>query len=220
MVKKHVLMVADHVPYVNYVTSLGVDVTLFQSLDRAHLTNASLYAGLYLFPLVDVEKGVSLAHAINKLRPIDAVISFTEEGVKLAAIIAESLHILHNSVKAVHLVHSKPDLRELLNSNNISEVKFLKTSELDEARRFVSKTTFPVVVKPINSAGSKGVSIVTNYNELEEAFCLVQKVDNNDFVLIEEFLDGPEVSVEFMTLGGVHYPITITDKILTAPHTM
>ena len=78
---------------------------------------------------------------------------------------------------------------------------------------------FPLITKPTDNAGSRGVMLVHNQEELAQALSYSSENGRNGDVIIEEYMQGPEVSVEVMVTGGVPHVLQITDKLTTgAPH--
>ncbi|MEJ3719959.1 ATP-grasp domain-containing protein [Paenibacillus polymyxa] len=218
MNKRHVLMIADHVPYVKYVTSLNADVTLFQLPHRAHLVDPQICESVHFFSFRNVNLAISLAEQIHNIHPFDAVFSFTEEGVELASIIANHLNLVNNPIFTVQAALNKANLRTILNEKGISVVKFIQTNELLEGIEFAYSNSYPLVLKPSCGSGSKGIFIVQSDEDFVNAFKKVQLIDDNNLVLIEEFLDGPEFSVESISFDGKHHIITITDKKIMEPN--
>ena len=71
----------------------------------------------------------------------------------------------------------------------------------------------PVIIKPIDSSGSRGVSLVYERNKLSEAIALAQKVSQSNKVLCEEFIkDGTEVSIEAFVIDGVPHITGIAER--------
>lgn len=78
---------------------------------------------------------------------------------------------------------------------------------------------FPLITKPTDNAGSRGVMLVHNLSELEQALSYSSENGRNGDVIIEEYMQGPEVSVEVIVSHGVPHILQITDKLTTgAPH--
>ena len=79
--------------------------------------------------------------------------------------------------------------------------------------------TFPVIIKPSDSSCSNGVSKVTCQEELDVAIRNAFSASNQHEVLVEEYIEGKEISVESISFHNKHYILTITDKETTgAPH--
>lgn len=89
-------------------------------------------------------------------------------------------------------------------------------SHLDDLK---TKLSYPCIIKPTDNAGSRGVILVNNENELYNAIEYSSTEGRSGTVIIEEFLEGHEVSVEVIALDGIVHVLTITDKLTTgAPH--
>ena len=81
------------------------------------------------------------------------------------------------------------------------------------------KIVFPCIIKPTDNAGSHGVLKVNDFEELMANYEYSHSNSRNGKVIVEEYLEGPEVSVEVMVVNGNVHILQITDKITTgAPH--
>lgn len=79
--------------------------------------------------------------------------------------------------------------------------------------------TFPCITKPTDNSGSRGVMLVHNMDELKTAVDYSSENGRTGSVILEEYMTGPEVSVEVMVIDGVPHILQITDKLTTgAPH--
>lgn len=89
----------------------------------------------------------------------------------------------------------------------------------DVVGNVIDNITYPCITKPTDNSGSRGVMLVQNREELEAALAYSRQNGRTGNVIVEEYLVGPEVSVEIMTLDGTPHIIQITDKLTTgAPH--
>lgn len=78
---------------------------------------------------------------------------------------------------------------------------------------------FPLITKPTDNSGSRGIMLVETLEELENAIKYSSKNGRNGEVIVEEYMHGPEVSVELMVIDGVPHVLQVTDKLTTlAPH--
>ena len=78
---------------------------------------------------------------------------------------------------------------------------------------------YPLIVKPSDRSGSLGVTKILSREELAPAFEKALSVSFKKQAMVEEFIEGREISVEFISYKGKHYPLQITDKVTTeAPH--
>ncbi len=81
------------------------------------------------------------------------------------------------------------------------------------------RVTYPCISKPVDNAGSRGVMLVHSHAELKEAIEYSSSNYEKGGVIIEEYLQGNEVSVEIMAIDGEIHILQVTDKLTTgAPH--
>lgn len=89
----------------------------------------------------------------------------------------------------------------------------------EEIERYINQITYPCILKPVDNSGSRGVSLVREQSGLKEALSHGRKYSRNGSIMIEEYMQGPEVSVEVIMTGGVGHILAVTDKLTTgAPH--
>lgn len=78
---------------------------------------------------------------------------------------------------------------------------------------------YPCILKPTDNAGSRGVMLVNSEAELLEAYQYSVSQSRGGWVILEEYMTGPEVSVEVMVVNGEPHVLQVTDKLTTgAPY--
>lgn len=78
---------------------------------------------------------------------------------------------------------------------------------------YEQRPVFPIIVKPSDNCGSRGITIVRAEDELYTAYHKAKKYSRNGKILIEEFIDGLEYSVDTIVYKGVVYPAGISDRV-------
>ena len=79
--------------------------------------------------------------------------------------------------------------------------------------------TYPIIVKPTDRSGSRGIYKLETPDGLEEAIVTSASLGFEKKALVEEFVEGDEYSVEGISYNGEHHILTITQKFTTgAPH--
>lgn len=82
-----------------------------------------------------------------------------------------------------------------------------------------SRLTYPCICKPTDNSGSRGVNVIHNEEELNEAIGYSSKNGRSGTVIVEELLIGSEISVEAFAVDGEVTVVAITDKLTTgSPH--
>ncbi len=83
----------------------------------------------------------------------------------------------------------------------------------------LKKITYPAIMKPLDSAGSRGIILAKTEKELLDGFEYSFSNSYGSGVILEEYMQGNEVSVETMTIDGETIILAVTDKLTTgAPH--
>lgn len=149
---------------------------------------------------------------------IDGIISFSlESALSTVTYVAQSLNLVSNSYECLELTSTKYAQREAFKKNGICVPKYYLLK--DKRDLLGIDITFPVILKPIDSGGSQGVIKVDNCDQLENAYNYAVKHSRTSSVIVEEFIDGREFSVEHISYEGKHYLLQITDKVTSgAPH--
>ena len=97
------------------------------------------------------------------------------------------------------------------NKDNFSD-RFLIDFEADKPTQ---ELHFPVIVKPRDNSGSRGVKLCRTKEELEQSMAEALEYSKLDSVLVEEFIEGPEYSIESLHHDGKSEVIQFTEKKTT-----
>lgn len=123
---------------------------------------------------------------------------------------SHNLNIFGSSKEASKLEGSKIYMKNFLKEFDIPTARFIETSSLEKATDFIHKLTPPIVIKADGLCGGKGVIIATSYNEaIQSATDMLSGKsfgDSGKKLIVEEFLDGYELSV-FALCDGENYQI-------------
>lgn len=134
-----------------------------------------------------IEKDAVLALA--KELKIDGILSFaTDPGVETAAYVAEQLGLPTSPYESVHILQNKNLFRAFLKEHGFNVPWFKSYSCISDALKDAGAYEFPVIVKPVDSAGSKGVRRVNRIEELDEAIRYALHHSHNGNFIIEEFI--------------------------------
>lgn len=140
-----------------------------------------------------------------------------EESMGLAVRVAEDLGLAANSAESVHRLNDKVALRRLLDEHGLSPVRHADAADWRSAAPLLAGFELPVVVKPTQLSGSRGVVLVRDLAEFEAWGAALDATGYTGPVLVEEYLTGQEYSVETISVRGRHHVIGVTHKRLGAP---
>lgn len=162
------------------------------------------------YPISFADKDAVLE--ICKNEKIDGITSFSlESALPTLIYVANNLGLVSNSFECAKRLENKYSMRESFTANKILNPVYIIVKTEDELLNV--NIPFPCIVKPIDSGGSQGVTKVNNCEELRFAFNRALEYSRNGGVIIEQFIDGREFSVEYISHNGIHYFLQITDKV-------
>ena len=125
-----------------------------------------------------------------KEHPIDGVVTFTDSGVVTTAYLQHHLGLPQiGPLESVEILQNKARFRKFLEDNGFNVPKAKGFSRKEDALKATTFFTLPVIVKPVDAAGSKGVTKVTDWSELETAIDWAIKFSFSGDFIIESFLD-------------------------------
>lgn len=167
-------------------------------------------------PISVTEKEQILAVCENA--GIDGICTIASDiSAPTVAYVAEHLGLVGNPYEAAVRANDKYMMRKAFSEGGVRCPCFQEIETVGQLDR--EKLFFPVIVKPVDRSGSLGVSIVERDADLERAVEQALELSFKHEAIVEDYVEGREISVEFISYKGRHYPLQITDKVTTgAPH--
>jgi biotin carboxylase len=141
----------------------------------------------------------------------------TDIAVPTVSYVGEKLGLIANSYASALASTNKTLMRKRFLQSEVKSPRFIEVNPGDQA--FFVNFDFPMMVKPVDRSGSRGVSKVNNALELGAAIRVACNISFAKKCIIEEYIEGVEVSVESISWKGKHHILAITDKVTTnAPY--
>ncbi|MDY0100465.1 MAG: ATP-grasp domain-containing protein [Bacilli bacterium] len=169
----------------------------------------------FVVDIKDKDKILSLA----KEKKIDGIITgATDYGVISTSYVAKNLGLIGLNYDSANLIKNKYLTRKTLFDNNVDSMKqFHLINNLEEINIVKNFVSYPVIVKPVDGSGSKGVTKANNDKE----FCVACKSAIESSIskkaLAEDFIVGKEYGVESIVLNGEIFVLSILKKKMTEP---
>lgn len=152
---------------------------------------------------------------IAKKESVDFLITAcTDQALLTVAKVSEDLGLpCYIDYETALNVTNKEYMKKVFVQNNISTAKYVILKEIDKHK--ISHLHYPLIVKPVDCNSSKGVKKVNNFNELQTAFDIAVNLSRTNTAIIEEFIDGIELSVDIYVEDGVANILSVSksDKI-------
>ena len=175
------------------------------------------------FVRIDCSSPVWSAQEIATLgtsTPIDAVIAADDAGVEIAALASKAMGLIASPPSAAAATLDKAVARRLLEISEVPQPDFRLLGQDDDPRLAAAAFDGPVVIKPTMLSAGRGVLRVDSPSEAAAVVTRVRAIveragrDPAAPLLMERFVDGPEVSVEGIVWDGELEILAIFDKPL------
>lgn len=166
----------------------------------------------YFYPISIIEKEKILEEC-KKIKP-QAIASI---GSDLATItvnhVANALGLPCNNPEKTLQCTNKYEMRKVFLANGISVPKFLRIAANEKFN--LDKFNFPVIVKPTDRSGSRGIFLCKNIQEVKHAVSVSAEISFEKEAIVEEYIEGNEYSCEGITQNGRHTLLAFTKKYTT-----
>lgn len=136
---------------------------------------------------------IEAVERIAREEHVDGILAYASDPAALpAAIVCERLGLPTNPVKSVEILGIKHLFRKFLQENGFPCPRnffFSPSSQIDEIKEKLNSLSFPIVIKPTDSSGSKGVTFLSNTNDLVKAIAHADEYSRNKVLIAEEFIE-------------------------------
>lgn len=172
----------------------------------------------------DMDTLVNLLSKYNQAKPIDGIFASMDLEMLPAALVAQSLGLPGNHPSAVAICRDKYRMRCTLWEHQIPSPRYALVRTIAEAQRAGERLGYPCVLKPINFTASEGVQMIMHPRDFVEPLqhyyanpLYDRGVQKAPHLLVEEYLEGPLLSVETVSYGDEIHVLGLTDRVLGPP---
>lgn len=143
----------------------------------------------------------------------------TDMPMRAVAKACEKLGLVGISYETAIKATDKGKMMDAFKEHNVESPWYCIIKSRNEFEKLCKTITYPCIIKPIDNAASRGVVFVNSANEISSAYHYSVEHSKSKIVIVEEYMNGKEVSVETLTYRGKTYVLQVTDKATTgAPH--
>jgi biotin carboxylase len=161
----------------------------------------------------DIEATVKAAKEYNmRSRPIDGVICIAADVPLTVAAVAKELGLPGISIETAYLAINKLAMKQCFISADIPVPWFCLVESVKDLTKIIRDKGLPIIIKPVDSRGARGVLRIMQANQAEWAFRTSISHSPSSKLIVEEFLEGPQISTEAVIINGVGYPVGFTDR--------
>ena len=219
-----ILIIGSRTQAITKAREMGLRVVLLQHKGRVLPGQVEAADAAILVDYLDTGATLPLVRAAHAVYGFTKVVSLAEQAMELVGRINDDLGLAGTTWQVAHRFHDKALMRERLRETGFEDVAAQVVEEPDELREFGERHGYPLVLKPTDSAGSRGIFRVDGPDEIDAAWAAALGLRGRgdlpwatfypvDRFIAEEYLDGPEYSVETFSCDGRHVVVAITDKL-------
>jgi len=168
-------------------------------------------------------------HAVISTRDVDALKSFVDEYLAIVGnidgvtvmgsdiphvvcAVAEHLGTPHIPMEAAKLSTHKYLMKDCFNRHGIPIPWYSMLESASHLKQIVAERGFPLIIKPVDRSGARGVFYLNSGCELDELYRQSQKLSYTEEVMVEEFLEGLQISTETIMYKGKAYTPGFADR--------
>jgi biotin carboxylase len=164
----------------------------------------------YFYPISILEKEQILE--VCQRVEIDGITTIASDAaVPTVCFVAGKMGLTGNNFNDSSVATDKYLMRKQFAEFQVSSPKFV----IANGDYAVENFRLPLIVKPTDRSGSRGVMKINNFVDLQAAVERAQQESFTQQAIIEEYISGSEVSVESISWQGKHFILAITDKVTT-----
>lgn len=162
-----------------------------------------------VFHEISIDNKDLILSIAQKENPVAIHSVATELGNVTACYVAEKMGLIGNSYQLALATTDKALMKEVFVANDIGTPRSLVYKESDRIN--IEDVMFPCIVKPSDRSAGRGIKIVYNEQEFKEAVKESFDYSYNRTILVEEYFDAPQYSVETISFDGKHEVVAITE---------
>ncbi len=175
--------------------------------------------------LKDTARLIDYARYLQQNGGLDAVFTAATDFSAAVAAIAAACGLRGHTLEAALNATDKVRMRECFRKAGVPSPAFIELTAADlaapantlEQRIGELAGRFPLVVKPVDNMGARGCSLVKNLSELRKAAATALQYSRSGRVIVEEYIEGSEFSIEGLVFGGQLYVTALADRHIFFP---
>lgn len=151
----------------------------------------------------------------NSFRPDSVFTMATDMPMRVIGYLSDKYNLNYISYEDAMVATNKFLMIERFRENHLPHPNYFVVSDTDKDYSRIIKVmniSFPTIVKPVDSSGSRGVNCANSIEELSSCVEKSMAYSQEKKVIIEELLIGKEVSVEILVHNSIPFIVSITDK--------
>jgi biotin carboxylase len=201
----------EAVPGIQLAKEMGLYVVVSDANPNApgfEYADDSIIASTY-----DVNETVQKAKQYHEtVRQFDGVMCIASDVPLTVAAVANELGLPGIPIASAELAMDKMAMKIKFHEDGVPIPQFIQIDNRDQLKEIIKDWGYPVVIKPVDSRGARGVLRLSKEVDLDWAWAHSKENSPTGRVMVEKYLEGPQVSTESMMIEGVCYTVGFSDR--------
>ena len=212
---KHLLIIGGgifQVPAIKVAKSMGLKVVV---TDYNREAEGMLMAD---YPIEVSTRNINLtvnaAKQFHASCPLDGVMTVGTDASQTVSAVANALSLPGIPFEVAERATDKINMRRWLSKMGVAVPRFRPVWTMDDLKEAMEEMPFPLVIKPCDNMGARGVKMIRESHEASSAFQEAKEASISGKLIIEEFMEGPELSLDALVFDGRIEVTGIADRII------
>ena len=201
----------EAIPGIKRAKEMGLHVVVSDKNSKAPgfaLADDHIIASTY-----DVEETVATAQKYNRtVRTIDGVMCIASDVPLTVASVAKELGLPGIPVTVAQRAMDKLAMKHKFKADGIPVPWFSPVESVNHLHKIVADRGCPLVLKPVDSRGARGVILLKSDINLELAYAESLNYSPAHHLMVEQFLSGPQISTESIAIDSVAHTVGFSDR--------
>ena len=212
---RHILIIGGgvfQVPAIKTAKSMGLKVVVTDYNPEAE--------GMLLadYPIEVSTRNINLtvntAKQFHRACPLDGVLTVGTDASQTVAAVADALNLPGIPFEVAERATDKIKMRQVLKEKGVSVPDFRPIWTLEDCREAIKEMPLPLVIKPCDNMGARGVRKVERLDDLIPAFREAKEASISGKLILEEFMEGPELSLDALVFEDNIHITGVADRII------
>lgn len=162
----------------------------------------------------DIDGTVRAARQLAEKERVEGIMTVGTDASMTVAAVANALGLPGNKFEAAEAATNKIKMRSRFRQGGVPSPDFSECWVLEDTLRFAKNHKFPLVIKPSDNMGARGVKKINSMEELLPAFSHAKQFSPSGELIIEEYMDGLELSIDALIFSGRIVITGIADRMI------
>lgn len=200
------------VPVINIANEIGLKTIVTDYNENAPGMKLADYS--LVISTRDIDGTVRVVKEFNKKIKVDGVITVGTDASMTVAAVANALKLPGIEFINAEAASNKVKMRERFALHNVPIPKFKRCWTYDELESAAEELGYPLVIKPADNMGARGVMKIENRETLQKAFNNAKNGSPSGELIVEEYMEGPELSIDALIYNNEIYITGVADRLI------